>query len=69
MVKACSSKIGIVGKNLGFLIVGLAAGFVLANMLHRAEQDSLESPEELIDSIDAKLQELESNVATPESVS
>lgn len=50
------------------MVVGIAAGFVLANLLHRAERDN-ESPEDLMDSLDARLKELEGGVVKPISVS
>ena len=45
------------------MIVGIAAGFVLANIIQRVQHDALESPEDLVDSLDSKLKELEGSLA------
>lgn len=41
------------------MMVGMAAGFVLASMLQRVEHENEESPEMLIDSLEDKLNALE----------
>lgn len=49
------------GKNIGFLIVGIGAGFLLANLLNKV-RESEESPERLMESLDSKFRELESSI-------
>ncbi|MFM9873562.1 MAG: hypothetical protein ACKVQS_08885 [Fimbriimonadaceae bacterium] len=49
-------------KNLTFLAVGIAVGFVLANALERARQAE-QNPDELADQIQKDLEVLEGQMA------
>jgi len=49
-----------VAKNLTFLLIGLAVGYIAANLVDRAgREESGDSPDSIRDSIDERLRSLE----------
>lgn len=56
------------GKSLSFLLIGLAAGFVIGTMVNQAK-DQLESPEKLADDLESRLKELEQGLKSSELAS
>ncbi|MCA0360544.1 MAG: hypothetical protein LCH41_05775 [Armatimonadetes bacterium] len=50
-------------KGLGFLLVGVAAGFVLANVLRKAQEERDRDADSLAESIDRQLGSLENQLA------
>lgn len=50
-------------KGLGFLLVGVAAGFVLASVLRKVQEERDRDADSLADSIDRQLGSLENQLA------
>jgi uncharacterized membrane-anchored protein YhcB (DUF1043 family) len=53
-------------KELGFLVVGVGLGFVLANLLRHLAEAQAQDADSLVGSLDQKLDELERTLSAPE---
>mgnify|MGYP001809883077 CR=1 FL=1 len=53
-------------KELGFLVVGVGLGFVLANLLRNLAESQAQDADTLVGSLDQKLDELERTLSAPE---
>jgi uncharacterized membrane-anchored protein YhcB (DUF1043 family) len=53
-------------KELGFLVVGVGLGFVLANLLRNLAETQAQDADSLVGSLDQKLDELERTLSAPE---
>lgn len=47
------------GRTLGFLLVGVAFGFVLANVIRKVQQEYADDPHSLAEDIERRLDALE----------
>jgi hypothetical protein len=60
------SRIVPMQKELGFLVVGVGLGFVLANLLRHLAEAQAQDADSLVGSLDQKLDELERTLSAPE---
>lgn len=53
-------------KEIGFLVVGVGLGFVLANLIRNLAESRAQDADSLVGSLDQKLDELERTLSSPE---